>query len=621
MTSNDVASPRVRSGALSDAQTVKAPSAPRRFAIWLPLVLLAVVPLISSNPYLLSVWTFILLSLIVVIGLDLLVGYSGQLSLGHGVFVTIGGYASALLTTKLGWNGWSAIPAGMIASGIIAFVIGVPTLRLRGYYLAMATLGFPVVLDAVLRNWSNLTGGSSGVTGVPLLAIGNYILKGATAYYYFAWMVVCIVFFVARLIAHSRFGLSLKAIHADESAAAARGIDIARAKIAVFVVSAVVAAFSGSLYVHYVQFIAPDTFGVLYSIMLVVMLVVGGAGRLWGGVLGTIVLMWLPELLRSTSTWEPIVFGAVLAVVMLRAPKGIAGLWARRAAILYAAQRETGAAQRPDQATRAATVKSDLLVIDNLKRNFGGIQAVGGLNYRIAPGQIKAIIGPNGAGKSTVLALIAGTFPPSAGFITFAGRNIEALPAHTRARLGIGRTFQHVRLIPDLTVIENITLGLTAIGERDPRDDRHRSARDAIVGGLVGRLGLADVADAFPGQINQYQCRLVELGAALAGDPRLLLLDEPAAGLSTAEIDQLATILRAERECGRSIILVDHVMQLVMSIAEEILVLEYGTALAQGKPAEIVSDARVRAAYLGTRNASRDGATLASTAHGGVANA
>lgn len=621
MTSNDIPSPHVRSGVLLDAQPVKAPSAPWHFTIWLPLVLLAVVPLVNSNPYLLSVWTFILLSLIVVIGLDLLVGYSGQLSLGHGVFVTIGGYASALLTTKLGWNGWAAIPAGMIASGIIAFVIGVPTLRLRGYYLAMATLGFPVVLDAVLRNWSGITGGSSGVTGIPRLAIGDYILKDAVAYYYFAWVVVCIVFLVARLIAHSRFGLSLNAIHADEPAAAARGIDIARAKITVFIVSAVFAAFSGSLYVHYVQFIGPDTFGVLYSIMLVVMLVVGGAGRLWGGVLGTIVLMWLPELLRSTSTWEPIVFGAVLAVVMLCAPKGIAGLWARRAAILYAVQREAGAAQHPDRATRVVAVRGDLLVIDDLQRNFGGVQAVSGLNYRIAPGQIKAIIGPNGAGKSTVLALIAGTFPPSAGIIAFAGHNIEALPAHARARLGIGRTFQHIRLIADLTVIENITLGLTAIGERNPHDDKHRAARDAIVGGLVERLGLADVADACPGQINQYQCRLVELGAALAGDPRLLLLDEPAAGLSTAEIDQLATILRAERERGRSIILVDHVMQLVMGIAEEILVLEYGTAIAQGTPAAILSDARVRAAYLGTRNASRDGAAYTSIANTGVANA
>ncbi len=620
MTSSDIA-PGVRSGALSNAQSAKQPSAPRRLAIWLPLVLLAVVPLVSRNPYLLSVWTFILLNLIVVIGLDLLVGYSGQLSLGHGVFVTIGGYASALLTTKLGWNGWAAIPAGMIASGIIAFVIGAPTLRLRGYYLAMATLGFPVVLDAVLRNWGGITGGSSGVTGIPRLAIGDYILKDAVAYYYFAWVVVCIVFFVAKLIAHSRFGLSLKAIHADEPAAAARGIDIARAKITVFVVSAVFAAFSGSLYVHYVQFIGPDTFGVLYSIMLVVMLVVGGAGRLWGGVVGTIVLMWLPELLRSTSTWEPIVFGAVLAVVMLCAPKGIAGLWARRAAILYAAQREAGAAQPPDRTTRAVAVQGDLLAIDNLKRNFGGVQAVGGLNYHIAPGQIKAIIGPNGAGKSTALALIAGTLPPSAGVIAFAGNNIEALPAHARARLGIGRTFQHIRLIADLTVIENITLGLTAIGERNPHDDKHRAAPDAIVGSLVERLGLADVADAYPGQINQYQCRLVELGAALAGDPSLLLLDEPAAGLSTAEVDQLATILRTERERGRSIILVDHVMQLVMTIAEEILVLEYGTAIAQGTPAEILNDARVRAAYLGTRNASRDGAAHASAANAGVANA
>lgn len=575
----------------------------RRLLLWLPLLLLATVPLATTNAYLLSVWTFILITLIVVVGLDLLLGYCGQLSLGHGVFVSVGAYTSALLTTKAGWSGWAAMPLGMMLAGAIAVIVGVPTLRLRGYYLAMATLGFPVVLDAVLRNWSELTGGSSGVTAVPRLALGEYAIRDAVPYYYLVWGILCAAFLVADRIVHSRFGLALKAVHADEAAAAARGIAVARTKVIVFACSAVFAALSGSLYVHYIQFVAPDTFGVNYSIMLVVMLVVGGAGRLWGGVVGAAALMWVPEVLRATSSWEPIFFGASLAAIMLFAPHGIAGLWRRQPAMLFAKGAPIAASDTVrSPAPRFRGVDSSpenvalpLLEVKNLNRHFGGVHAVADLRFRIDSGQIKAIIGPNGAGKSTALALIAGTAPPSSGSISLIGQSIQALPAHGRARLGVGRTFQHIRLIHDLTVLENIALGWEAA---QPRSSGVESAD--VVAGLVARLGLAACANSFPNEINQYQCRLAEIGAALAGRPSVLLLDEPGAGLSTTEIEHLSSILRAERDEGCAIVLVDHVMQLVMGIAEEILVLEYGTAIAEGTPEAILANPHVRAAYLGS---------------------
>jgi branched-chain amino acid transport system permease protein len=578
------------------ASTARSLAAPRPALIWLPLLGLAAVPLISTNPYVLSVWTFILISLIVVVGLDLLLGYGGQLSLGHGVFVSIGAYTSALLTTRAGWSGWTAMPLGMVAAAVIALIVGVPTLRLRGYYLAMATLGFPVVLDAVLRNWSGVTGGSSGVTGVPRLAVGDFVLKDPVPYYFFVLAMLCLVYLIAERITRSRFGLALRAVHADEPAAAARGVDVARTKVIVFVCSAVFAALSGSLYVHYIQFVAPDTFGIPYSIMLVVMLVVGGAGRLWGGVLGTVALMWLPEALRATSTWEPIVFGTVLAVVMLRAPHGIAGLWRRRPALFRAiGAAASSAVLAPPAATRPSQRGRPLLEAD-MSRSFGGVHAVAGLRYAIEPGRIQAIIGPNGAGKSTALALIAGTLPLSSGSIRLGSHAIEELPAHQRARLGIGRTFQHLRLIPGLSVAENVLLGAHAAGDRASHQDTA-----GRVGQILQRLGLMAVADAYPSEINQYQCRLTEIGAALAGLPSVLLLDEPAAGLSTAEIDRLAAILREARDAGCAVILVDHVMQLVMATADDILVLEYGTAIAEGPPRQILDNPHVRAAYLGTR--------------------
>ena len=585
---------------------MKLPGMPRaataqRLQLWVPLALLLLVPLATSSAYLLSVWTFIVITLIVVVGLDLLLGYCGQLSLGHGVFVTLGAYASALLTTRAGWSGWAAIPVGMLVAGGTALIVAVPTMRLRGYYLAMATLGFPIVLDAFIRQWSPVTGGSSGVVAVPRLRILGLVLKDRVPYFVFVLAVFAVVLLVMTRVAHSRWGLSLRAVHRDEPAAEARGIDVYRTKIVAFVASAVLAGLSGSLYVHYVQFVAPDTFGILFSIMLVVMVVVGGAGRLWGAVLGTVVLMWLPEVLRSTSTWEPIVFGTVLAVVMLFAPAGVAGLWRRTPSVAAtAALRERAGALRAEVAPVSplpVASGASLLSVHDLVKHFGGVRAVRGLEFELRRGAIKAIIGPNGAGKSTALALIAGALRPDRGRITLDGVALERLRAHERARRGIGRTFQHTRLISDLTVLENVVVGLNA------QRGRHLGRGDEVASAweVVERVGLADVADSYPGQINHYQMRVAEIAIALAGDPRVLLLDEPGAGLSKTEVSQLATLLSAERQRGRSIILVDHVMQLVLALADEILVLEHGSAIAEGKPDVILRDHRVTSAYLGTR--------------------
>jgi branched-chain amino acid transport system permease protein len=574
----------------------------RRMAVWVPLALLAAVPVATSNPYLLSVWTFIVINLVIVLGLDLLLGYCGQLSLGHGVFVSLGAYASALLTTRAGWSGWAAIPVGMAAAGTAAFLVGVPTMRLRGYYLAMATLGFPVVFDAFVRSGSAFTGGSSGVVGVPRLHLAGFALKDRVAYYLFALAVFGAVLLAVARIANSRWGLSLRAIHGDEPAAAARGIDVYGTKVAVFVGSAVVAGLGGSLYVHYVQFVAPDTFGIFFSIMLVVMVVVGGAGRIWGAILGTAALMWLPELLRSTSTWEPIFFGTALAAVMLFAPAGVAGVWKRAPSIASSSRLRQRAAGLPREAGAPPLLRHGplevpvVLSVEGLEKRFGGVRAVVGLHLELRGGRVKAIIGPNGAGKSTALALIAGAMLPDRGRIELDGVPIETLAAHQRARMGIGRTFQHTRLIRDLTVLENVTIGFSA-RRGGSRDSEHEAA---AAWGVIEKLGLAEVADRHPGEINQFQARLTELATALAGDPRVLLLDEPGAGLSKVEVEQLTEIVSEERRHGRSIILVDHVMQLVLGVADEILVLEHGTPIAEGTPEAILSDGRVQSAYLGT---------------------
>lgn len=563
----------------------------RQLVPTLILVALASVPLLTQNDYALGVWTFILLNIIVVVGLDMLLGYAGQLSLGHGAFVAIGAYTSALLTTKLGWSGWAAIPAGMFLAAMLGALIAVPTLRLRGYYLAMATLGFPILFDAVIRVSSEWTGGSSGVTAIPRLAFGDTPLRDATAYYYLVLGFLAVVLLLAWNLMGSRLGLKLRAIHADETAAMARGIHVVRVKVAVFTLSAAIAALSGSLYVHNVQFVAASTFGLNYSLMLVVMLVAGGMGRIWGGVVGVIVLGWLPELLRDAATWQPVIFGSLLALIMLFSPSGLAGLVRRRSLFVppdLDPQVPVGVA--------AADSSGPILRVSGLQKRFGGVTAVDGVEFEVAAGQIRSIIGPNGAGKSTALALISGALPADAGSIQLDGKEFGGRPAHERARAGLGRTFQHARLISTLTVFENIVLG-AAIRGGSRRDSEVRAQR------VLDMLGLRESAQRFPDEINHFERRLTEIGSALAAQPSLLLLDEPAAGLSATEISKLSGVLREQRAMGTAIVLVDHIMALVMPLSDRILVLDGGVQIADGDSASVIADPKVRAAYLGEEGA------------------
>ncbi|MBQ8101890.1 MAG: ATP-binding cassette domain-containing protein [Afipia sp.] len=543
----------------------------------------AIVPLVSQDPYVLGVWTFLLLNILVVVGLDLLLGYAGQLSLGHGIFVAIGAYASGLLTTKAGFSGWTAMPVGMLAAALLAAIVAVPTLRLRGYYLAMATLGFPVMFDAAVRVTSQWSGGSSGIISIPRLKIGGYILRDPLVYYYLVLGVVAVVLLVVWNLANSRLGLKLRAIHADETAASARGINVTSLKVMVFVASATIAALSGSLYVHNVQFVAPDTFGLNYSLTLVIMLVVGGMGRIWGGILGVVLLGWMPELLREAATWQPVIFGSILAIIMLFAPSGLAGFVRRRSFFLP----EEAPAGPP-----SISSEKPVLAVRDIGKAFGGVQAVKGLSFDVRAGEIKSIIGPNGAGKSTALALISGAIAADSGTIKLGGQPVEQTPAYHRARLGLGRTFQHARLIPTLTVYENMVLGASVLGNR----------YEAEASMILHHLDLVHVAHAFPGEANQYERKLIEIGTALAASPALLLLDEPGAGLSSTEIEKLATLLREQKERGCAIVLVDHIMSLVIPLSDSILVLNSGSPIMDGEPAEVIADADVRRAYLGERS-------------------
>lgn len=565
----------------------------RRQVLPVAMVLaLAVVPLLTSDDYALGVWTFILLNILVVVGLDLLLGYAGQLSLGHGAFVAMGAYTSALLTSKVGWSGWAALPLGMLASAAVAALIAVPTLRLRGYYLAMATLGFPILFDAVIRVGSNWSGGSSGVTAIPRLVLGGVPLRDPASYYFLVLAFLAVVLLLVWNIAGSRMGLKLRAIQADETAALARGIPVVRIKVGVFALSAALASMSGSLYVHNVQFVAAGTFGLQYSLMLVVMLVAGGMGRIWGGLVGVVLLGWMPELLRSVATWQPVIFGSLLALIMLMSPSGLAGLLRRRSAFSPRVHDEPTAMGSSPLSKTVPASEIPVLEVRGVEKRFGGVLALSDLDFKVMTGEIRAIIGPNGAGKSTALAVISGALGADRGSVRLDGVECASLPADRRAQAGLARSFQHARLIHTLTVFENILLGTTV-------RRGSRAASEAWATAVLRRLGLADVAQRYPDETNHYERRLTEIATAVAAAPRLLLLDEPGAGLSEPEIAQLARLLDELRQNGTAIVLVDHIMALVMPLSDRVLVLDGGVQIADAPPAVIIEDPRVRSAYLG----------------------
>ncbi len=334
------------------------------------------------------------------------------------------------------------------------------------------------------------------------------------------------------------------------------------------------------------QFVAPDTFGLNYSLTLVIMLVVGGMGRIWGCIIGVVLLGWLPELLHSAASWQPVIFGSILTAIMLFFPSGIAGIVRRRSFFAPG-----GRAVAP---SRTGMTTDYVLSVENIGKSFGGVHAVDDLSFTVRAGEIRSIIGPNGAGKSTALALVSGAIECDRGTIHISGQRVDQAPAFRRARLGLGRTFQHARLIPTLTVYENILLGASVLGSSGSADKHHASS-------VLKEINLGEVAQKFPDETNQYEQRLTEIGIALAGDPKLLLLDEPGAGLSAPDILKLADLLRDQKARGRAVILVDHIMSLVLPLSDSILVMNSGTPIIDSDPQTVITDPAVRLAYLGER--------------------
>ncbi|MCA1451880.1 branched-chain amino acid ABC transporter ATP-binding protein/permease [Bradyrhizobium sp. BRP22] len=582
----------------------------------LPLIVfalvMALIPLVPGIP---PFWIVLLdnigLAALVAMGLVLLTGVGGLTSFGQAAFCGFGAYTTAVLTTAYGVSPWLTLPLSLLVSGIAAVLLGIVTVRLSGHYLPLGTIAWGIGLFYLFSKLEFL-GRNDGISGIPPLAIGSYKMLSPGAIYCAIWIAVLISALLTMNLLDSRTGRAIRALRRGHIAAEAFGVHTPRAKLLVFIYAAVLAGLSGWLYAHFQRAANPTPFGPQAGIEYLFIAVVGGAGYVWGAVLGAGIVVILKEVLQSylpyifggQSQLETIVFGILLVMLLQLAPSGV-WPWLMAWLPLKAARKRPDTSLTLPARERAPTTSAALLQLDRARKQFGGVTAVNDVSFDVKAREIVALIGPNGAGKSTTFNLITGVLTATGGKIAVLGKDVEDAPPQEVVKLGVARTFQHVKLVPDMTVLENVAIGAHLRGHSGAvasmfRLDRADEAKLlAEAARQIERVGLTDQIDQLAGSLSLGQQRIVEIARALCVDPMLLLLDEPAAGLRHMEKQRLAALLRQLRDGGMSVLLVEHDMGFVMDLADRIVVLDFGTKIAEGTPDAIKKNPEVIKAYLG----------------------
>jgi branched-chain amino acid transport system permease protein len=596
----------------------------------LGLLVVAVVffPHVVTSNYWLNLVNLSISFSIACLGLNIVLGYAGQLSLAQAAFWGVGAYTSALLTTGLGWPVWPCMLIAFIVAGLFGVCLGIPTLKLTGHYLAMTTIGFGIILQLILINAIWLTGGSDGITKIPSPWFFSIELKDPNTFFYVAAASLILLTLASIRLKDSRVGRAFLAIQGNEMAAETMGIDTTLFKITAFALSAAYAGYGGALFAHSgSHYISPDTFSFDQSVVLLAMMVLGGNGSAIGSIVGATLLTLVPEVLRFLKDSYMMVYAAGIVAIMIYMPGGIAGLvktlpvslrlrewWNAGSAAILQVKAAASAGIDPNggpiqaKAANGPVPTGALLSVKGLAKYFGGLRAVDGVDMEIRQGEIQALIGPNGSGKTTILNMLSGLYVPTAGSITLTGAPITGRRPHVITAHGMARTFQNIRLFGELTVLDNVLIGqhghaksglVPSVLQPSSQQAEEAAMRKKALE-MLAFVGLRGKEFAQANSLPYGQQRLLELARALASDPKLLLLDEPAAGLNANETEALVELLFQIRDQGVTILLVEHDMSLVMNVSDHITVLNFGKKIAEGPAEAIEKNQEVIDAYLGT---------------------
>ncbi|MFD0899226.1 branched-chain amino acid ABC transporter ATP-binding protein/permease [Actinomadura sediminis] len=581
----------------------------RRAAPWLVLLAAAaVLPPASGDPTITYLATTASIYVLVGTGLNIMFGYTGQVSLGQGALVAVGAYTTGVLMADHGWTFWAAAPAAVLVTTGAGTLMALPAFRLSSWYIALVTLGAAMAARSLLVEFEGLTGGWSGLVGIPRPAIGSRELGERDV----LWLVIAlnaVLFIMVRNIVDSRLGRGMMAVRDAPEMARSVGVGPVRAKLFAFACGGATAGLGGALLAVHHGLVTPDDFTLDFSILFLLVVIIGGAARLAGPIIGTLLFFALPELLTGLAEWRGLLYGAALLALMVYAPQGVAGAWDK----LRARHRRDGppvaAARTGDGGAEVGPPRGAPLGVElsGVRKSFGGVHALRGVDLTIEPGEVHAIVGPNGSGKTTLLNVISRLLWQDEGRVLLGAEDVSRATAERLARRGVARVFQTPRLLGASSLRDNVLLGAYARERaggpatvlRLPRARRERAALAAEADRLLGAHGLAGRADEAAAALPHGEQRLLEVARAMMARPRLLLMDEPAAGLTPRELEALGRLIRAIRDAGTTVVLVEHHIELVADVADVVTVLDRGEPVTSGAPEDALGDARVVELYLG----------------------